>query len=206
MADIDRCVINNNFSARDGGGLYECDGMITNSTIGYNFGDWGGGLYGCDGLLRNCLIVDNASEFGGGLWWCQADITNCTIADNESINYAGGLSYCNGQIINSIIWQNSAPQMQYSSEPTYSCIENYIGSGTGNINTAPCFADVNNGDYHLKSEKGRWSPFTVSWLADDVTSLCIDAGHPASDWRPELWPRYLACPLPLCRGAQPLYC
>ena len=53
-------------------------------------------------------------------------------------------------------------------------------SGTGNINADPCFADVNSGDYHLKSQAGRWDANEGHWTIDDVTSPCIDAGDPAS--------------------------
>jgi L-ascorbate metabolism protein UlaG (beta-lactamase superfamily) len=35
-----------------------------------------------------------------------------------------------------------------------------------------------NGDYHLKSQAGRWDPNSRSWVKDDVTSPCIDAGNP----------------------------
>ena len=34
------------------------------------------------------------------------------------------------------------------------------------------------GDYHLKSEGGRWDSVSASWVVDDVTSPCIDAGDP----------------------------
>ena len=36
------------------------------------------------------------------------------------------------------------------------------------------------GDYHLKSQAGRWDPNSQSWVRDDVTSPCIDAGDPNS--------------------------
>jgi len=36
------------------------------------------------------------------------------------------------------------------------------------------------GDYHLKSQGGRWDPTEGRWLTDEVTSLCIDAGDPIS--------------------------
>ena len=36
------------------------------------------------------------------------------------------------------------------------------------------------GDYHLKSQAGRWNPNSQSWVIDDVTSPCIDAGDPNS--------------------------
>lgn len=34
------------------------------------------------------------------------------------------------------------------------------------------------GDYHLKSEAGRWDPNSQVWVIDSITSHCIDAGDP----------------------------
>jgi hypothetical protein len=34
------------------------------------------------------------------------------------------------------------------------------------------------GDYHMKSQAGRWDPVSQSWIQDDVTSPCVDAGDP----------------------------
>jgi len=72
--------------------------------------------------------------------------------------------------------------------------------GDDNIDNDPFFvsygywADINNpnvivepfdpnaiwvdGDYHLKSKAGRWDPNNQTWILDDVTSPCIDAGDP----------------------------
>jgi hypothetical protein len=69
--------------------------------------------------------------------------------------------------------------------------------GEGNINVDPLFAapgywDLNgtaddpnddvwvHGDHHLKSQGGRWDPASESWVIDEVTSPCIDAGNPNS--------------------------
>ena len=69
--------------------------------------------------------------------------------------------------------------------------------GVGNISDDPCFArpgcwDPNGtpadasddilveGDYHLRSQAGRWDPVNRIWIADNVTSPCIDAGDPNS--------------------------
>ncbi len=60
--------------------------------------------------------------------------------------------------------------------------------GQGNINTDPRFADPAAGDFHLKTEAGRWDPNGTSWAKDDVTSPCIDAGDPNSEWTFEIWP------------------
>jgi phosphotriesterase-related protein len=76
-------------------------------------------------------------------------------------------------------------------------------AGPGSISVDPYFAelgywaDVNDpnivvvepndqtavwidGDYHLKSRAGRYNPNTQTWVVDDVTSPCIDAGDPNS--------------------------
>jgi len=34
------------------------------------------------------------------------------------------------------------------------------------------------GDYHLRSEAGRWDSLTQTWVMDDVTSPCLDSGDP----------------------------
>ena len=46
-------------------------------------------------------------------------------------------------------------------------------------------ADPGAGDFHLKSQGGRWQPGT-GWVYDGVSSPLIDAGHPGSmDWTVE---------------------
>jgi len=110
-------------------------------------------------------------------------------------------------VTNSIIWGNTSPKgREISVEDAASTLTIayndvaggqagiYVESGCtldwgeGNIDADPCFADPANDDYHLKSEAGRWDPTTQAWGQDDVTSSCIDAGDPDSDWRAELWP------------------
>jgi hypothetical protein len=79
------------------------------------------------------------------------------------------------------------------------------GWGVGNIDTDPLFAradywdpngtpaDANDdfwvaGDYHLKSQAGRWDPELQQWVADDITSPCIDAGNDSAEWTNEPQP------------------
>jgi hypothetical protein len=50
--------------------------------------------------------------------------------------------------------------------------------GGDNLHADPLFADPDAGDYHVKSQAGRWDPARQAWVADDVTSPCIDAGDP----------------------------
>lgn len=70
--------------------------------------------------------------------------------------------------------------------------------GLGNIDVEPLFARPNSAnnpldpdaiwlqaDYHLLSETGRWNPPDLRWVADPLTSPCIDAGDPDSPWSGE---------------------
>ena len=60
--------------------------------------------------------------------------------------------------------------------------------GEGNIDADPLFADPNNGDYHLRSQRGRYRPSTDEWVLDRVTSPCVDAGDPTVDPSQERMP------------------
>jgi hypothetical protein len=60
---------------------------------------------------------------------------------------------------------------------------------TGSVSfPEPLFADPDTGDYHLRSERGRYWPKHEVWVLDDVTSPCIDAGDPGSDYSAEPQP------------------
>ncbi|MBN1844632.1 MAG: hypothetical protein JW810_03040 [Sedimentisphaerales bacterium] len=52
--------------------------------------------------------------------------------------------------------------------------------GVGNLAGDPRFADPNNGDFHLRSQAGRWDPAGRGWRFDPVTSLGVDTGNPGT--------------------------
>jgi hypothetical protein len=54
---------------------------------------------------------------------------------------------------------------------------------TSDIHVDPRFANENNHEYHLKSTGGRWNGKT--WVKDTISSPCIDAGYPGSDYSKE---------------------
>ena len=62
---------------------------------------------------------------------------------------------------------------------------NQTSPGEGDISADPLFADPENEDFHLKSKYGRWDPNQKQWVHDSVTSPCIDAGDPNSDYSNE---------------------
>ena len=182
------------FAITDGKrGIY-CSGAsptITNCmVVGNGNADIGAGMYIKDGsspTLVNCMFSDNsASMMGGGIQNVDSSpiFINCSFSGN-SATYFGGAIYCFGGspvLTNCILWGNTPEEILIlSGTPviTYSNIQGGF-AGEGNIDTDPLFADPSNGDYHLKSQAGRWDPNSQSWIQDDVTSPCIDTGDPTS--------------------------
>jgi len=150
-----------------------------------NPGDFAVSFYsgeGPDSLLKNFIIKD--SFMGVFIAGCSPTISNLTIVNNKyGIEaYAGS----EPDISNCILWKNSDDDL-FQCRARYSCIER--GSeGEGNITFDPRFVDPNNGDYHLRSTRGRYWPEHDIWVLDKVTSTCVDAGDPNVDPSPEPLP------------------
>jgi parallel beta-helix repeat protein len=192
-----------------GGGLAYCDGLIAGNVIVANHCDiYGGGLAYCAGSIRKNVIAGNrADRQGGGLYNCTGSVTSNTIVGNVAGDQGGGLCRCSGAVRDNIIAYNNAPLgagIYGASGNTYNAFwsntgGNFAGgaaTGAGDIITEPLFARDGywqgtawvDGDYHLKSQAGRWDPAQRCWMTDNVTSHCIDAGDPSSEWSAELWP------------------
>jgi len=165
-------TITRNSAQYAGGGAAYCDGTIRNNVIAVNSAEHGGGLHECNGTIQNNVISGNLAEVsGGGLHQCVGAMRDNTITRN-SAEKGGGLSWCSGTIRNCIIWANTAmtgPQLAYSGQPMYSCIQNWAAGARGNIGDDPQFLDPDgpddnpetygDNDYHLAE-----------------ASPCIDAG------------------------------
>jgi len=181
---------------------------ISHCIIKGNEAEAGGGIM-CNAsnpVIRNCIISENSARYGGGIQIRGAGpkIVNCTIVNNRA-GVGGGLYYHGityRAISNCIIWDNYAtmdrPEISTDSPVVMFCDVKGGFEGEGNINADPCFVDPGywedpcntptnpwddvliGGDYHLKSQAGRWDPNSQSWVKDDVTSPCIDAGDPNS--------------------------
>jgi predicted outer membrane repeat protein len=182
---IENCVFSNNYSTSAGAGMYVTGGDI---------------------VMSNCTFTGNFSESsGGGIFtYRNIELENCTFNGNwaEQNNAIAKSSSSILNINNCIIWdgQNAISDSNSSTlTVSYSDIEGGW-EGAGNIDIDPLFAnpgywadanDLNiiaepndpnavwiNGDYHLKSQGGRFDPNSESWVIDDVTSPCIDTGDP----------------------------
>ena len=104
-------------------------------------------------------------------------------------------------MLDSIVWYNLPSEILSigTSTPDIRCCVVRSGwPGEGNFDEDPLFARPGSwidpddpttifgagiswsvwadGDYHLRSQTGRWDPTTQEWVQDDVTSPCIDAG------------------------------
>ena len=167
-------------------------------------------LKDCDGLIENCLIADNTTFFYCGAFpvvsGCHGLFRNCTIANNLT-----GVSVGAATLENCILYHNGAAQLALEAGQKatvrYCCIQDGVGAvvgdgelvwGPGNMADDPVFVQVGrwlegtileSGDYRLQSQGWRWTQASSGedkWIADDLTSPCIDAGDPNSDFGAEL--------------------
>ena len=171
--------------------------------VGRSIDKWHGRM-----VISNCLFAGNR---GGAIHTIDANATieGCTFSDNSTDQGRSAIDALHGaKVSNCIFWGNSSPAIENLRKEIVVNYSNIKGGwpGAGNINVDPCFVspgywDMNNtledttddfwvvGDYHLKSQAGRWDPVSESWVIDDVTSPCIDAGDPLTPVMYEPHPR-----------------
>lgn len=159
--------------------------------------------------VQNCLIAGNGGagvamhvHVGRARLYNTPRIANCTIVEN----LGGGIEAGKPDLVDSIVYYNrlQGNGLQIDSEEpvvTYCDVEGGF-PGEGNFDADPAFVrlgiwvDADNpdavtgsgetgavwisGDYHLRSETGRWDPENGGWRVDAQTSPCIDAGSPAT--------------------------
>jgi len=189
----------------DGGAIWSTHGkvLLVRCRFSGNSTGWSGGALSigfCTGELRNCILAGNsAARWGGGILsndnhWI---LYNCTFVANRAKRGPALDDYFGTSVITGSVYREHAMSpISGSASVRYS---NIAGGwpGEGNIDADPCFVDPGYwdangtpddpnddffvaGDYHLKSQAGRWDPVSESWVQDDVTSPCIDAGDPNS--------------------------
>jgi len=188
------CIFTDNIAGTDGGAMFN-----------HHYGP----------TLTNCIFAGNfAAGRGGGiagdnLYLRDLIMTNCTLAGNEAGETGGGLFQFDDSdlyLTNCILWGNFAydgPEIGITGHIDvfirYCCLLGGLADifadasseahwDSSNTDADPRFADELGGDYHLKSQADRWDPNDGRWTRDEVTSPCIDAGDPNSEWTAELWP------------------
>ena len=141
-----------------------------------NPGDFAVSFYYGEGpgsILKNFIITD--SFMGVFIADSSPTLKNLTIVNNKY----GIEAYADSQphITNCILWNNTDGDL-FGCRAMYSCIER---GGEGDITADPLFVDPDNGDYHIRSERGRYWPEHDIWVLDKVTSPCVDTGDPDAD-------------------------
>jgi PKD repeat protein len=164
------CVVTGSVSVYDGGGVANFGGEVLNCVISENQSlDDAGGVYCYEGgLVRNCLIVNNAcADKGGGVYGkFGGNVQNCTVVGNSGGTGGGLCWYGTGTVFNSVFaynttsnhlsnWTNLTP-----GDATFSHCCTLPGmEGAGHITANPVLADTNGNDYRLRPG-----------------SVCVDAG------------------------------
>ncbi|MGB2863197.1 MAG: hypothetical protein WBC05_07705 [Sedimentisphaerales bacterium] len=199
---LTNCIFIGNL-AEDGAGIYNLGSssmILSNCIFSSNKAiSSGGGIYNRGGraILTNCTFVQNSAQNGNALVCDEYYFPHYSFPDS------------NVELINCILWDggneiwnndNSIVNISYSDiqgghAGIFDPCEAIVW-GEGNIDVDPEFVRAGywtepsprqptertwiEGDYHLKSEVGRWDPVSESWIIDNVTSPCIDAGDPNS--------------------------
>ena len=151
--------------------------------------------------LSHCIFTGNHSASGGTVdsHGRLTRISQCTFAGNRgepsTINAGYNVEMTQCIVRDGPDWCATwPPDVAPPVMVTYSNVEGGY-AGEGNFDADPCFVDPGywdandtpddpnddvwvGGDYHLKSQAGHWDGESESWVFDDVTSPCIDAGDP----------------------------
>ncbi|MBN2591232.1 MAG: right-handed parallel beta-helix repeat-containing protein [Sedimentisphaerales bacterium] len=201
ISSIEKCLFSSNIAEYSGGAMYndKCTTTLPYSIFIGNSAQYGGGINNTENsniTILNCTFEGNLSLYG--------DAVSCFSSSEPEDDVPPG----SVKLTNCILWDegeeiyndsNSTITIAYcdvkgGQSNSYDQNEKIIW-GEGNIETDPCFADPGywnlnqtpeeanddfyiEGDYHLKSQAGRFQQNSQSWVIDDVTSLCIDAGDP----------------------------
>jgi hypothetical protein len=193
------CAFSRNMTEGSGGGIYNDSskstllGCIFTQNSAYRSG---GGLYNHDNSetsLTHCIFSGNVARSGGGMENLNnsySTLLNCTFSANLAETIGGGgisnIQEGHSTLVNCILWADRPDEIRLASTRggaggivnlSYSNVQN-SWPGEGNLNMDPLFSDAENGDFHLKSQTGRWDSISQSWIFDEVSSPCIDTGDP----------------------------
>ena len=200
-------IVRNNIIVHSNNGIglwYGANPDIRNNIIKNNF--IGFYIYGSEEKPSNPVIINNTivnNEIDGITLRVKVSpviVNNIITGHTNGINH----NYVTGSptISYNNLWHNDVNYLRDN-------IADDTLAGPGSISVDPYFAepgywvDVNDpnivvvpgtpygepndpnaawvdSDYHIKSQSGRWDPASKSWVIDDLTSDCIDAGDPNS--------------------------
>ena len=189
--DVSNCLIAGNIGipffwfTSLGGGISNIGSNVnvSNCSLTGNEADVGGGIFSeaaGETIVTNSILWNNEADVGPQIclndpcWPAPPSIMEVYYSDVQ-----GGEGQVNVEVDSTLFWG----QGNINADP------NFVGLGYWDPNSTPGDSEDDfwvAGDYHLWSQAGRWEPNT--WVIDAVTSSCIDAGDPNSDYWAEPWP------------------
>jgi parallel beta-helix repeat protein len=197
-----RCIFSGNWVLWGGGGManeQNCDSILTKCIFSGNRAELGGGMYNnnSDPTLMNCTFSFSGNLSCSGIALAtdyslnpsHITLKNCIIwgegkqifnNDCSTIN----ISYSNVSRSRTVIYDPCEiiiwGEGNIDEDPLFAARGYWVSADDPNIIAEPyqLSAVWNDGDYHLRSQAGRWDPVNEDWVIDDVTSPCIDTGDP----------------------------
>jgi len=146
-------TFHNNTVTDSGGAMYDCQNTIMGNLIYDNSsGGTAGGLGYCNGSIANNVFSGNSAQIGGAIHNSSSALQHNTFYGNSAELSGAAIASHSGSIQNCIVWANTTrddTQIFESVIPTYSCIEDWSGGGTGNISSEPLFYAADTRDFHL---------------------------------------------------------
>lgn len=132
---------------------------------------WNSGQFGISSLAN--LTVSNSilTAIGSGkaLYGGSASLLSSVSLDHNAYYVESGA------LIGSLSFSGESLNRLY--ESLYAWNKD-TGKDMASLAGNPSFANPYTGDFHLRSEAGRWDPSTNAWVVDGLTSRLIDTGDP----------------------------
>jgi len=152
------------------------------------------------------IAGNRATHPKGAAVYCtdsNAAFVNCTITGNHTSRESAAMRFIDSRavVVNSIVWGNTSaailaggahqPAVRYSTvaggwqgpgcidaDPLFASAGHWAVPGQVDVAAGPDIPDAIwvMGDYHLRSQMGRYDPRGHGWILDQVTSPCIDSG------------------------------
>jgi len=184
-----RCRFSGNSSSRGGGFCsYQSGPKLINCIFEGNRANWGGAFY----------TFNHNVNSGSNIKMINCTFSGNTAKDGRSISCnSSGDAYPSNLDITGCIFRNGGNEIRNEDGTTIAITYTDIEGGwpgVGNFDADPAFAQMGywddpeqtpedssddvwiGGDYHLRSQAGRYDAAGGGWVYDDVTSSCIDAG------------------------------
>jgi hypothetical protein len=179
---LSNCTIAKNTASKQDAGIFcglNSSGNITNCTIVENSAGVECGAIECWGsstmMVTNCIIWGNTSPRGHEIYVLNSGTLHLTYS-----NIFGGKVVAFAESGSTLNWDEG----NIEADPLFVRLGYLDDKGTRD----PSDDVWVEGDYHLKSQAGRWDADSQIWVQDGVTSPCIDAGDPMSPIGWELFP------------------